>query len=196
MISIAHYGSLTADDEKVVESLTSSLGEVRNDKDRVPEINFVTMGGGGIGLIHIALLIFTFLGAGAALTFKSFLQSLGSELGKELSKKLLKRFNPESKKEHLPNPVHAAAILYEVKPSVIAIVPFIGPADPGFSSRLQIPVVVESAAMHVGSESAVFWVSFDEKSGLWIAKSQKGVAGLIYIDENGQKRMLECKYQK
>src|SRR5215467_16220692 len=97
-IHILHCWRLTDKDMPLVHAIEQAFDTkvVWATRQATPKVNFPTGKG---ATWDLAWIVFTFLGSGGALIFKSFLDSVGKELGKKLVDHCTKK-NEERRNEN------------------------------------------------------------------------------------------------
>jgi hypothetical protein len=188
MIRVLHYGPLLEEDRRIIEAVTADFAPVviSDDRNDLPEFHYIA---GGIAVSTLAYLAITFIGIGAGLLLKSFLQSLGSELGKTL----IEHF---SKKKVEPHIQSSQILLYEVNPRIVVLIPMISPAEPGFADRMKIPELIDKIVSSLpASQNAILRTSFDVKTNSWKIQEVFGILALHYTSTEGRKA-LSARWEK
>lgn len=187
MIHITHNGPLMPDEKQLISSLTENLEQTAIDEDSNHLPGFVYAGGPG-AMVPLAWLAITFIGAGATIVVKKFLEQIGSELGKKLVERFTRKVDETTSKSSLKNPVYPIVVVYEIKPRTTAVIPLVAPNHPGFDKRLQVPSLIEEEVVKLTTQSAVTMLAwFDEKSELWHVSEDRIGAGhpIVWDSEKG-----------
>ena len=188
MIQVAHESPLTNEERNLIEEALKSCGSFTVDEDYKLAPTFHRPLGHVI-TTEVAILVITFLGTGAALMLKSFLEAVGSELGK----KLVEHFKSKPKNKHtFVGPCNETLfILYEISEGQVALMPLMSSNTPGFHERMQIPEAIQKAAEPSSAgQNGIFWASFDEKSKLWKVESLEEGIVLEYTNEDGKRKRV------
>lgn len=129
----------------------------------------------------LAWLVLTFVGSGAVLVLKSFLQTIGSELGKKVVAHFTKR--PDGKVEKEPRS-HGIAVVFEIKPSLKGVIYIDSPA----LDRSQLPAIIERIQSEgetveveelrrarVDRTSSIIEAWYDRRTATWIVQHNPGM---------------------
>jgi hypothetical protein len=115
-ISVVHVGDLSSEERACIQELLAGADyRVDENPDHVPR--FAYAGGPGAE-VPLAWLAITFVGTGAALFLKSFIESLGSEAAKKLIALFARKQKPEQ-----GEPAQPVVLIVELRPHVAAIIP-------------------------------------------------------------------------
>jgi hypothetical protein len=122
-LHVASFGPLAEGERQLIAELAGATPIDRFDTDPAHMPRFYYAGGPS-AWVPLSWLVVTFLGAGAAISLKAFLQELGKEAGKRLIEHLFTKEKEQRAVEgetRLPA-LPALVIVYEPQPRVIAVV--------------------------------------------------------------------------
>lgn len=166
MNHIRHLSKLSDDERGMLEEFAvhwSELGVERVERieGEPASFPFVYLDVGKGSYAAIAWLIFTFGGAGGAFLLKSFFESIGSELGKKVVDYWSKKEEKESRARY------PCAVVYEVQPKHIVVVPIVSTTDPSFGRLHLLPEVIENDGRLRLGNLARLCAYYDVTSGQW-----------------------------
>jgi hypothetical protein len=179
MLEIKHYRRFTKEEQKLLHAVANTVGEVEIDQkpDDVPR--YVRATGKTDIVVPLAWLVFSFVGAGAAVIVKSFLQAIGSGLGKNFVKHFAK--SKKSKEQYDSwrgrDPLHPVAVVYKVKPAILCAIRIDQSTNAGTSNFPETLKRIEKLAAKLQSQrveslpNAVIEVRFDKKTRKWIVEN-------------------------
>jgi hypothetical protein len=122
-LHIGSFGALSDEERNLLHELAGDIPIETFDEDAAHLPRYYYAGGPWPpeAWVPLSWLVITFLGAGTAITIKSFLKELGKEAGKRLIDRLLSKRNAKDDKTR--EPVFAPLVLvYEARPGVIVVI--------------------------------------------------------------------------
>lgn len=179
ILHLAHYGKITDEDAALINNFVKDTTPdiIEEDPYKIP---VMWRSAGGTIAIPIGYLIWTFIGTGAALLLRSFIEAIGSELGKKVVDHFAKKDAVLEENGIIvaeENPLGTVTFVLELKKSIFLVIPITMQSDVLLLNIDSILSKAKSRAKKLNTPTMLL-VYLDRKKKSW----------------DFQTREIECEY--